>query len=98
SLLVVRKLCMNARDLGDDKRTCGSDGGRASGVPVAQQDAGLEGADRKLPAPARSRAVGQLGVEVGVQIAVAGPSQRRATTLPAADSHHADPEQRLAVE
>src|SRR5437016_10271598 len=101
-LLVVGKLRLNARDLRDDKHARPRDraptGARAGGVPVAQQDARLEGAYRELPGPARSRAVRHLGVEVGVEVAVPDPTQRRATTLAGADSHRADPEQRHVVE
>src|SRR5207244_13519428 len=58
----------------------------------------LEGPDRDLTGPAGSRAVSHLGVEVGVEVAVPDPTQRRATTLAGADSHRADPEQRHVVE
>src|SRR5207244_11067035 len=76
-------------DLGLDARNLGL------GVAV-RHDAGLEQTDADLCGVLGGRAVGQLGIEVGIDVAVADPPERSAAALHV--THGANSEQGLVVQ
>src|SRR5205823_7159975 len=94
----VGELGLKAGDLGVDIRTCGSDRAVAVGVPGPERDAGLERADAELRRLSTSRAVGQLCVEVRIDVPVPDAAQSRSRALTGGDPDRADAEQRLIVQ
>src|SRR5207253_9680730 len=79
-LLVVGNLRLDPRDLSDV-------------VGTAEDNARLEDADGNLRWRPALGAVGNLGVEVRIDIAVSDAARRRAARLPAADAYPTDAEQ-----
>src|SRR6266853_6697546 len=65
---------------------------------TADDDAGLEQADRELHLVLRRRAVSDLRVEVWIQVTVADATERRTTSLLETWANGADPEQRHVIE